>query len=476
MTAATNRIQWTTPFEEDQQGRMSVAVCTRELRAAVPVVEAVGFEYLEIHEGAAKARLPLSAAAGNQHGTHQAMIVGLAGDYTGGVAVASLLRGIPILGVHANETGEAMSIWTTKSELSFRQPSTEELFICARVPEEAVEPLRTAYEAGKSYILPVPVEFSNLRGEIVATGQFTYFVRSSTALAPERGRSASIMHMHRVKSSARLLAAARAMETTRPTRLFEDPNAAKVAGEQGRVMAERFTRLLPQLPNMVANRTRSADEALLEALDAGVRQVVIVGVGLDLRPYRLARASVRFFEADLPETLAWRAEECAHLPAAPGARIPIPFNLLHDDLHERLLAAGVDFARPLFAIFEGVSMYFEPEEALRVLEKVSRVVREHRANRLWLDLVSEAVVARRLQAPSVDAFLDGMARLGEPFRFGTDVPAATLDDVGLRVLRDDRADCHRPVPEDPLYAHYRLLRAAPKERPEPMGENLFTDP
>jgi methyltransferase (TIGR00027 family) len=54
----------------------------------------------------------------------------------------------------------------------------------------------------------------------------------------------------------------------------------------------------------VGARTCFFDEAVVAGLDAGVRQVVVLGAGYDSRAWRLARTGVRFFEVDHPATQA----------------------------------------------------------------------------------------------------------------------------------------------------------------------------
>src|SRR5688572_17697920 len=50
--------------------------------------------------------------------------------------------------------------------------------------------------------------------------------------------------------------------------------------------------------SFLAARTLFFDDAVTAALDAAIRQVVIVAAGYDSRAWRLARPSVRWFEVD----------------------------------------------------------------------------------------------------------------------------------------------------------------------------------
>src|ERR1700722_11461173 len=49
-------------------------------------------------------------------------------------------------------------------------------------------------------------------------------------------------------------------------------------------------------------RTCFYDQFVANALDRGIRQVVVLGAGYDSRAWRFARPGVTFYEVDLPET------------------------------------------------------------------------------------------------------------------------------------------------------------------------------
>lgn len=59
-----------------------------------------------------------------------------------------------------------------------------------------------------------------------------------------------------------------------------------------------------ELTDYLRARTRFIDQALVNALDGGSEQVLIVGAGYDGRAWRYARPGVRWFELDHPDTQA----------------------------------------------------------------------------------------------------------------------------------------------------------------------------
>ena len=84
-------------FELDHQNRIGPELMTNLLSDAVPVLEYTGFKFIDVKNGYCRAMLPLNSSSSNQHGTHQALLLALAGDYTGGLALASLSRCEPIM-------------------------------------------------------------------------------------------------------------------------------------------------------------------------------------------------------------------------------------------------------------------------------------------------------------------------------------------------------------------------------------------
>ena len=81
-----------------------------------------------------------------------------------------------------------------------------------------------------------------------------------------------------------------------------------MAGQHGVAMARRFCQRSPQLGGMVAARTWHLDSTVLNYVASGGRDIVIVGVGWDMRPFRLPLPlGTRVYELDFPTTLTERA-------------------------------------------------------------------------------------------------------------------------------------------------------------------------
>lgn len=158
-------------------------------------------------------------------------------------------------------------------------------------------------------------------------------------------------------------------------RIFTDPLAlrilGRVAGTAVREAEENPSQRKMRL--FVAVRSRFAEDALAAAVERGVRQIVVLGAGLDTFAYRSAlRDLVPTFEVDHPATQAWK------LQLLREADIPIP-NLLtfapidseHQTLPEGLAAAGFDRSRQTLFTWLGVVPYLTEEAVWSTLSFIA---------------------------------------------------------------------------------------------------------
>ena len=110
--------------------------------------------------------------------------------------------------------------------------------------------------------------------------------------------------------------------------------------------------------DVVALRSRAIDASWAEAYHAGVRQLVILGAGLDARPYRLAELDgVSVFEVDHPATQRLKRERARALRSAAASHSYVPVDLREDDLGRALREAGLRTDEPSHVIWEGVTHY-----------------------------------------------------------------------------------------------------------------------
>ncbi|HZC16297.1 MAG TPA: class I SAM-dependent methyltransferase [Caulobacteraceae bacterium] len=143
-------------------------------------------------------------------------------------------------------------------------------------------------------------------------------------------------------------------------RIFHDPLAVRILGESpGTLEAEAAAN--PGRRGMrlfIAARARFAESAVEAAFGRGVRQLVVLGAGLDTFAYRNPHADLRVFEVDHPATQGWKRERLTEAGIAqPESMRFAPVDFEHVSLAEGLAAAGFDPAAPAIFTWLGVVTY-----------------------------------------------------------------------------------------------------------------------
>ena len=468
------------PWEQDYRSRMHPELLTSLLHEAVPVLKYINWSVSETAEGFARTILPLSYESTNQHGTHQAALITIAADYTGGIALATLVRGIPILGVHPQPSDNGAALWLVSMNISYKIPSASDLNIVSRIEPENFTRIAERYNSGKQLLERIDIAFES-GGESVATGTFTYFLKQSKYLKPQtpEGR-VNVLFSHRVKASARLIAGVRATENdVQNGPLYSDPYSPIAAGIHGRLLAQRHIKILPELRDMVAARTKNIDDFLLEAIGKGAKQLVFVGVGFDFRVFRLIsdHSDIKIFELDLSHMLFEREKIISGFANSDSIqRKSIGINLELEDVADKLLATNI--FDPLAAtcfIVEGASMYFEENVNRRIFASIRRIMANSQSM-VWIDIVTKSVIEGTSGYSSVENFVKGMEKLGEPFIFGLNDPVVFFAKLGFTVQKSMPSDSYNDDHSNPIFALYNFhILLAENEDATPKGSHLVED-
>jgi methyltransferase (TIGR00027 family) len=244
------------------------------------------------------------------------------------------------------------------------------------------------------------------------------------------------------------VARARAWESGRPDRLFDDPYAAAfttAAPTTRRAVSPGSPRA--RLAFHVIIRTRFYDDYLLGACAAGCRQVVLVAAGLDTRAYRLPWPDgVRLYELDLPEVLTFKEAVLSGQEAVAGCeRTALPVDL-RSDWPATLTGAGFDPNVPTAWLIEGLLAYLTADEATLLLTRVGALSAPD--SRLSLERNNAA----RTLAEGDRSGIEEYATLWKG-GLGADT-AGWLGDHGWRTethsLREVAASYGRPAPDNSL--------------------------
>jgi methyltransferase (TIGR00027 family) len=185
----------------------------------------------------------------------------------------------------------------------------------------------------------------------------------------------------------------------------------------------------------VGLRTRCIDDYVTRVLERGVRQVVILGAGLDTRAARLAREGARFFEVDRPASQADKRARLSRLDGYPiDAAAFVSCDFERDDFVESLEAAGFDRAAPACFVWEGV-IYYLPEPVAR--STLIRLGSEFSPGSLLVfDYLNSNMAKSSPRLRPEDRAMKGIIEeLGEPVQFGIDDPTPLMAECGYRFLR-----------------------------------------
>ncbi|MEM9485717.1 MAG: SAM-dependent methyltransferase [Cyanobacteria bacterium P01_F01_bin.116] len=211
-----------------------------------------------------------------------------------------------------------------------------------------------------------------------------------------------------VPFTARMMAAMRACETNREDRLFNDPFAAKLAGE------EAFQRVNSQLTAKdkayVAVRTKFFDDFLA---GSNIDQVILLASGLDTRAYRFPwQPNVNVYELDYSEVLSYKTAILKTTP--PSCNHHLIATDLTQPWEDKLISAGYSSTAPSVWLIEGLIMYLSEVQVHNLLKSVSKLSTP--GSLLGLDLVN----VQSLEYGPYKGY----------FQFGTDTPEKLLSDYG----------------------------------------------
>ena len=232
-----------------------------------------------------------------------------------------------------------------------------------------------------------------------------------------------------------MVAAHRGRASDAPDAICHDPWALGLAGPEGEALSRRWDEHSPAMVLWMGLRTRYLDDCVIRALDGGIRQVVVLGAGLDTRAARLARDGVRFFEVDQPASQADKRERLSRFESYPlDAATFVPCDFEQDDFVKLLDAAGLDRGAPACFVWEGV-IYYLPEAAAR--STLSRLSSEFDPRSVVLfDYLNSKMAKASPRLREEDRAMKGIIdELGEPMQFGLDDPTPLMLECGFRFLR-----------------------------------------
>jgi methyltransferase (TIGR00027 family) len=218
-------------------------------------------------------------------------------------------------------------------------------------------------------------------------------------------------------------ASVRARENQRDDRLFSDPWAQSLSGEQGAawIALRSEDSTLP-----IVLRTRFFDDFLLNiAAEQRIHQFVIMAAGLDTRAYRLSwPQGIQIYELDQPAVLDYKEKILDSLAAHPACvRHSVPADLT-GSWQEALIRSGFNPDERSCWLLEGLLFYLPDITILKLIEAIT--ILTPLGSWLAFDTINSAMLTSRW----TKAWVEMQAEWGAPWIGCMDDPRNTLSSYG----------------------------------------------
>ncbi len=167
------------------------------------------------------------------------------------------------------------------------------------------------------------------------------------------------MDINEIGATAFVISCMRAMEKDQEHKLFDDPYAALFVNEAIEEKVQEQIRVFPPSLELVRFRVCVMSEVVERGIADGMKQIVSLGAGFDMRAHIYQTEGVRFCDVDQPAVLQFKNKVLEAGGVTPCAGIEC--NYLEVDLPRELKKAGFDLEAPILFIWEGNTMYLPVE-------------------------------------------------------------------------------------------------------------------
>jgi len=275
---------------------------------------------------------------------------------------------------------------------------------------------------------------------------------------------------------------ARAKESRRADRLFNDHWAAALAGTgcddlwAAALAGTESKEWVEQWSNddgvSTIVRTRFFDDFLQRVTDQdAIRQVVLMAAGLDTRAFRLNwPAQTHLFELDQPRVLKHKGEVLAAAAAQPTCERQTVAVDLTGPWREMLLKTGFNPQQPSLWLLEGLLVYLPNDNIARLLDEIASLSTP--GSWIGFDITNSAV----LTSPWTQQWVEIMNQAGMPWLGTMDDPETFLATRGWKATPTQFGEqeanygrwphpvAPRPIPDIPRHWFVIAQKNQPGER------------
>ncbi len=235
--------------------------------------------------------------------------------------------------------------------------------------------------------------------------------------------------MNEIGATAFVIACFRAMEQDAEHPLCNDPYAEWFVNDDIMAKTGQLEVALPETRELLRYRFCLFDEIVKIRIEGGMRQIVTLGCGFDMRAQVFRAEGVTFYDVDQSAVLSFKSRVLEGHGMTPCAGIPC--NYLEADLPALLTGAGLDPDQPTLFIWEGNTMYL-PEELL--FGFLDRLCSELPRFSIAFDYLSRKVIDRTSGIDEVTTVTDMFEKLfNVKWLTGFDDPDVFEQRTGLKV-------------------------------------------
>ena len=188
----------------------------------------------------------------------------------------------------------------------------------------------------------------------------------------------------------------------------------------------------PGIYEYVIIRTKIFDRYFLMGLLDGIKQIVILGAGMDSRALRFAHRNdgTRIFEVDHPDVQNPKRDILQRKKIAlPSELVFVGMDFNTQDLFEELTINGYDPERRTLFLWEGLCMYLQPES----VDRMFTFIQSHSGagSEILFDFVRRSVIRKEHTLYGEEQIYRTVENTGEGWTFG-------IDEINLRSYLSDR--------------------------------------
>ena len=271
--------------------------------------------------------------------------------------------------------------------------------------------------------------------------------------------------INEVGATAFFIAGIREQEKDRKHPLFEDPYAEWFVNDDIRAKVRQVFAVLPEGMELVRYRSALFDDIVRREIGNGMRQIVILGSGFDMRPQVFQTEGVRFCDVDQAAVLAFKGRVLEARGVTPSAGIAC--NYLEVDLPAKLAESGFDLEAPMLIVWEGNTMYLPEDLIYGFLNRLRDGVRSFR---IAFDFFARSVIDRTTGDDNITATTDAFQNiLKVKWLTGFDDLSALEQRTGLKAVefgslydfgKRVAPDLPQEMPQLHLYLHGILANGA----------------